>query len=365
MFQWAKNTFQSLRRWFYPIVDDDVVEIENVELAITSDNPKWKFDRQDVEQEGHFFFRGAILDELDTYFIYLRRMRRNDPEAYGLFSQIGIHLLPDQSLTSMIPPSSWLAGDSPSFGAVAFTFSDMDEPGQKKVNIKIAYFQKFGRLLPRVQAAPSSIFLVTYILDDRHDKKIRSGFPISYYCYLDPETKTFRLLREKHLNNWRYPPHLCECVEDSNRIDGDDKTSASVAHQLMCAISNFHEGSASALRITVVKDGLTGAFGIDTKRTAYFFKDRIKVKNAAGATQRIFHSVRAHERKTKSVRLHFRGLRDFMWKGYRIVISMPGLHHPDPMRFTAEATLSDRHRPGFASMKLLGKKIHQNIARAN
>ena len=42
----------------------------------------------------------------------------------------------------------------------------------------------------------------------------------------------------------------------------------------------------------------------------------------------IFHIVRAHVRKTgQKVKFHFRGLREFIWAGYRVSITVPGRDH--------------------------------------
>ena len=84
----------------------------------------------------------------------------------------------------------------------------------------------------------------------------------------------------------------------------------------------------SMIRITATKGKLTATFGVDVKRTSYFFSDRDVVLNAKGSTARIFHIVRPHTRKDGSVvPMHFRGLNQFEWAGHQINITVPGRDH--------------------------------------
>ena len=82
------------------------------------------------------------------------------------------------------------------------------------------------------------------------------------------------------------------------------------------------------IRITATKGKLTAAFGVDIKRTSYFFRDRRSRAQFRGSTTHIFHIVRPHVRKNgKAVPMHFRGLREFEWAGHKIKISVPGRDH--------------------------------------
>ena len=78
----------------------------------------------------------------------------------------------------------------------------------------------------------------------------------------------------------------------------------------------------SMIRIEAMKDKLVATFGVEIKRTAYFFKDRDVTLTASGRRARIFHIVRPQIRLHKEggipVRLHFRGIILFDWAGYKI-----------------------------------------------
>lgn len=84
----------------------------------------------------------------------------------------------------------------------------------------------------------------------------------------------------------------------------------------------------SMIRVAVTKNNLVATFGVEIKRTPYFFKDRDVVLNEHGTKKRIFHIVRPHTRVDgRHVPMHFRGLRDFTWAGYRVSITVPGRDH--------------------------------------
>ena len=86
-------------------------------------------------------------------------------------------------------------------------------------------------------------------------------------------------------------------------------------------------------------------FYVDVKtffRSPYFFKDRDKAVNQNGKTKKIFHIVAAHERSLpdgnkKFVKSHFRGIRKFMWNGYKVNIILNGKHAKSMNSWNADA----------------------------
>jgi hypothetical protein len=91
----------------------------------------------------------------------------------------------------------------------------------------------------------------------------------------------------------------------------------------------------SMIRVTATRNNMSAVFSINERDTRYFFADRDVMTNQKKV---IFHVVKAFARKSgTAVRLHFRGERDFDWNGYRIHISVPGLHHNDPAGFDVAA----------------------------
>lgn len=82
------------------------------------------------------------------------------------------------------------------------------------------------------------------------------------------------------------------------------------------------------ININVAKGDYKCSFSIPQDKWKDFFKDRIKIKTQQGNTKPIFHCVTSHMRdignKLVPVKTHYRGLRHFNWKGYKIAITMPG-----------------------------------------
>jgi hypothetical protein len=104
-----------------------------------------------------------------------------------------------------------------------------------------------------------------------------------------------------------------------------------LANLFIGAAETFEESNYSVVRVSVKKDDLTAVFGVNVKRTSYFFQDRDITLTQRGVKKRIFHIVRAHDRLTRNgvqhVKIHFRGLREFEWAGYKVLITVPGRHH--------------------------------------
>lgn len=115
--------------------------------------------------------------------------------------------------------------------------------------------------------------------------------------------------------------------------------------------------------VSVKKEGERVTFAIPKGLTAAFFKDRIKVTNAAGATRRIIHHVREHERDTSAgattVKEHIRGLSDFDWKGYQCHVTAPRFNGSLSNVFTLAGTETENDAPtqGWVDVSKVGKML--------
>jgi hypothetical protein len=91
----------------------------------------------------------------------------------------------------------------------------------------------------------------------------------------------------------------------------------------------------------------------------YFFQDRDITLTSNGVKQRIFHFVAPHVRKNgTTVKAHFRGIREFDWAGYRVLVTIPGLHHIPLNEFNVGATSEDcvdKDRK-YSTMPEIGKR---------
>lgn len=88
----------------------------------------------DPEQWGQYYFRDAILDQLDVFWVYLKRMKRGDRDSYDLLHQIGIQMVPFSATHNFdkwlggsenVELSPWFRQRRPSFGAIAYGFDDI------------------------------------------------------------------------------------------------------------------------------------------------------------------------------------------------------------------------------------------------
>jgi len=91
--------------------------------------------------------------------------------------------------------------------------------------------------------------------------------------------------------------------------------------------------------VSVKRNGERVTFGVPKELTSRFFKDRDKtVKTASGATKRIIHFVREHDRdvgsKVVSVKEHIRGEADFVWNKYVCHVTAPGFNGKLSTKFT-------------------------------
>lgn len=316
---------------------DPVVAPVVLPVPVPVAKPKPVVDAGEVY--GRFHFRGDILDQLPLYFKYLRRMRRIDPDAYALYSQIGAHIHPVDATWHREESSAWFrAGHRPSFGCVSFCAPDNEHADGKWIGIKFAYFQKFRRWKQGVAPQPTrtgeQIYEVTGYFDEASDKKLgASGVPVQFYVGVSPDG-SIRPLKQREWRKigpavehlWRYPTMLQHWARDNQR------PIENITIGLFLAVAYGIESAETGLRVFARKGGLTASFTIGMERTAYFFRDRDLEINDKGTRKKIFHIVRTHKRIVAGghetyVKSHFRGERRFTWNGARVVITVPGKHH--------------------------------------
>ena len=350
---------------------------------------KRKEEREDTG--GSYYFREDILDKLDGYFHYLRRFKHADPEAYGLFGKVGAAVLPNKTefqraeIDNQLLPPTWNAGDRPGFFA-AFNGDWKDD--DKTFSARFCYFQKFVQAPPTVEQVDGAIYKCVYYHDDRHPQGKKwmrrllrdHGYVTEFWLAVSPDN-TLRLLKERYHESikivhrkphrevsWRpgacrmrYPPALTGWHKDQKERHPDYKVLESVeayAAHLFTFVVHEYELANSGTQVSVRKGELQAVFAIAIERTPYFFKDRDLVVNEKGRRRRIFHIVRPHERivgnKSIMINMHFRGTRVFMWNGYRINITVPGLHHFALPQFDIGVIEDDEEAAGIPVTEIAG-----------
>jgi hypothetical protein len=371
---------------------------------------------------GQFSFRDTILDQLERYFVYLRRMRKHDPGSFDLYSQIGAYIVPYMTnsvgrfngadrlditmsgreieyMRTHCNLSPWFKQKRPAFGCFAYGTDPLSEnreqmkspdPARPHIMIpKFMYFTKYERPSPVIQQVRGGDTYKMTIWWDPADKKLTGyktgGVPTDYAVFVSAdgnEIKILRILetetawvdskrkRNGHKENrkvpikvrsWHYPQFY------NDWADQYGITAQLHLKWLFCSSLEIMEGawSSSMIRVGVTKGDMTGCFGVDVRRMAYFFKDRDITLTETGARRRVFHIVKAHDRVDGSaVKMHFRGEKDFTWAGYDVHITLPGKDHHYLAEFSGGMTDEERAKPGvkYDDMRTLGKAMANDIA---
>ena len=368
---------------------------------------------EDPEKWGQFYFRDAILDQLDVYFTYLKRMKHGDREEYELHRRLGIQIMPGSAINAfsdwrksgeMDELDTWWKENRPSFGAVSYGIDQygLEEESINTVDIspedakllsleanpfpkshgrlacltggdntikspttgemikteliwvpKFIYFTKYKRPPPEIQRiSEGDVYQMTVYWDriDNRSKKWqkthKGGVPHDYAVCVERGTAKVRVLNMliksrialRHRSgrgrgetfyipstHWGVP---LDCLRWA--VGRHDASPEDYLRRVFIETALMYQSSVlgSMVRIEVKKGDLVATFGVEIKRMAYFFKDRDVKLNQLGSTARIFHIVRPHVRKNgTSVKMHFRGLREFEWAGYKVSISVPVRDH--------------------------------------
>jgi len=324
---------------------------------------------------GAFYYFDDVLEMLDSYFYHLARLRKHDRDAFDLYSQVGGQILGQRVLlycNNGLQPE-WLA-TRPAFGAIHIV-GDREPDDGGAFYPKLIYYQKL-KGFENVEPVSGDIYNVS-IFFDRRGEKARGVF--DFYVHVD-SLGSVRLLKQyeqtKHTVGkgrksatlsrceWRIPSGLRSMSERwAKEFDLPGDRVENYAAFIFSLVANARVLATDGVRVDVKKGNLTGVFHVAMERTAYFFKDREKVVSENGVTKRIFHATRAHHRRVKgeirNVRLHFRGLREFSWKGYRVVISVVGLHKANLNEFGAAAKYLEpgQKASDHLTMKEVGSKL--------
>jgi len=307
---------------------------------------------------GVFTHFDDLLDKMDSYFMYLEMLKKDDRNAFDLYSKIGGQIIGSKAFFQAGSINSdWMAS-RPSFGMAHWINADVERgiPGLEKRTItpKLLYFQKVKQA-SYIQKTDNDIYNLVMYYVDSHKPRLRK--PFSWHVELLPDG-TCRALKELSIGymkvgkknpdfvprkQWLLPEALMSLFMEHRREISD-------VHQLssniFAMLANSCWYASYGVRINATHKRMTGVFNVAMDRTAYFFKDRERVVNENGKTCRVFHVTRPHKRvlsngKEIHIKMHFKGLRKFEWMGYQINITVPGLHHADLNSFAAPVEMVD------------------------
>jgi hypothetical protein len=324
---------------------------------------------RETEGYGEFNFRDTILQQLERYFVYINRMRKHDPDAYGFYTQIGATLLPymatnahhrgetltkgDHKKSDTPPLPAWFNAKRPGFGCFAYGIDpetekyelDFKDPLKKKNRVwipKFMYYTKYEQPPPEFQPmAGGDIYSMTVWWDRPHDPKNprNYGVPQTFAVFISKDGTDVRALRQlktkmvsiqkKRKNGsfvipkrgWHFPSIL---EAEEGWAPEEQLVDLFVRSAQKQELAGY-----SMVRVFATKKNMTAVFGVNVHRMAYFFQDRDITLSETGSRKKVFHMVRAFTRKDGAhVPFHFRGERDFTWAGYQIHITVPGKDHP-------------------------------------
>ncbi len=339
-----------------------------------SNAPRQTFD------SGPLYYFGNLLEGMDDYIAALKKLKKYHPDTYDYYSKVGA---PIRSSNKIF--------DKTDLGLSARWRSDIGRPAIAMAHVhgldtKDKIYPVFITLLKLrakegVQFTNGDMYegFIIFKRQSTGEIEVADSFYISVLEggivsilrvikqtqpeRLSKKTRTLKasikgsrkMTSAPATQRWGVPFVLQEFAKEH-------KTSPTrIAEVFFATAALASDRADSGLLVRARKQGVCAAFAIDMLRTPYFFKERLKIKTASGKTKPIFHIVRTHPRKgSKLVKTHFRGLRRFDWLGYRVTISLPGLHHLSQSEWIGQAMMTDD--PMIAGKKMIdmsdaGEKI--------
>jgi len=351
----------------------------------TRNKPKTKAKtiRTNCESSGQFHFKRQILEKLPEYMRYIRRMKKTDLRGYHNYRRLGALITPEAHENSVTALECYVQ-DIPAFGAVLFNIDAKKADDDNVVLVPFVYFTKLINAPKGVEPFDGTVFEVMYFMTNIHKKLQSFSTPLYIGVSHGGDVRALRYARTinttiRHKDAmggtsviktgeiWQHHPYL------EGKWHPDDEPSwvnipklDDRARFVLFSIINMYITGTAGLRIAATKKDLTAVFTIDMLRTPYFFKDRDAVFDpVTGVKKKIFHIVRTHARQLDKKRIfiktHFRGLREFTWGGYKILITVPGWHHADMRDFNVAGYIPDDEEtlPGWISEeKLISSMAH-------
>lgn len=313
-----------------------------------------------------------LLKDLPDYFKVMKAMRKEWLSDYDYFSQVGGQVVDGDCFGEAFDlPTVWKKGYRPAAGMVYIRPYDAPD----RLFVAAITFRKFkwseGIELPK---KGETIYIMNIYYYDKEKSVLKKGIT-SLQFVLAASNDSVRVLRSLHDNgHWRIP-FYCKYLGTS---DGSAAVSYEEGKSRVLKVFHFaigvyiYSGDGILTSCLDPETGIWASFNIPMTRAPYFFRERVKVAAESGRTAPIFHSVKPHERiigETKiNVRFHFRGLREFVWHGFKVKISVAGWHHSDLRDFSASAVdvpIGERKKRGWLYDREVAAKFRHHIMNAN
>ena len=302
-----------------------------------------------AEPTASYVHIGDILDRLDDYFHWMRKLRFAAPDFYDLYSRIGGVVLPENALLLINKPRiSGGPADWPAFMASSFPEHEEGDE-QERIYAKLVCFRKI-KSGAYVQGGSLTAYEGLLLYTTRKEKL---RYPMTFYVGVGDDGSVVPLRMpvtvKQHVRGRRggstinhrrvqYPSGLMSVAKERG-MTAKEWASQTFYATLSAAIDAEKGG-----QVMAEKMGVTARFSVPLDRLPYFFRDREYRSGSRRA--KIFHYVGEHERRiakgVTTVRAHYRGARRFVWNGYSIAITVPDFHHPSLSRFGATSWDEDQ-----------------------
>jgi hypothetical protein len=342
----------------------------------------------------HRFTLADLLPMLNDYFASFRYLRRCDRQAYAYYSRVGLPLHPYKgSLWRVELDDPPLIKDPASlpmcFGSYNPVPRDEDRTAQYQMP-HVTYM--FRHKTAVVAAAPDMIVyqVVEWYTRRPWAERGLAKKNVGFYWYLGIGSDGFcRALPFRWFSQYRTNRQktytesyfgipgglveMAECAKSGGALKEPSNRSLvdRWAHLWFSCVRALSMGALDGVQVSFRRDGMTARVGIPLQQVSDFFRDRELTGGVGNRRGKIFHSVAAHERhmadgRTVAVGEQFRGIREFDWKGYRVLITVPGMHHPAVEGLATDAydeELLDK-RKGI-DMPALGRKVARRVWQDN
>jgi hypothetical protein len=338
----------------------------------------------DPGQTGEFYFRDDVLDKLDHYMIYVRRLRRKHPDAYASYTKLGGSIIPTPTMIEYLDVPSWFCQTLPSFCctslAVGKSFEERDAK-EGRYSPRFIMLTKNANRPTKVQyvANVAAYYTVMVYFAVRTAKSPSAILEYPIALLKDGSAVACRSLVESYQNikskkgsmliegvRWGFHGAFHDWGAEQSPPVSAEKVMTKV---FTAAASAYERQNSSVIRVAARKGGDVACFALNVLRTPSFFKDRQVTIDGNGVSKRIFHITRTHPRtladgRVIPIKTHFRGLRNFMWNGYEINISVPGKHHANTAEFDLGSYDRDelKSTKGYLTVNQMGDAIQQHIS---
>lgn len=310
-----------------------------------------------------------VLLGLEDYFAIFRRLKKINPGAYAYFRRVGTPLC----LNAYTVRTSHLFGLKPIIDPAGLpSYLGLFKPRSKEehrddiindrptLGLDFSLYEKRRRNVAVAAPWKWTLFDHTEVSLDRGNftKAERRKWPcigdwaFHYYIGVAADGAVtalpMQINRHQTLPNggsvthseFRVPPGLKDmCTKPGTTVD------LLVAIEF-AALRAFAASALSGVQLHVRREKEVARFGIPLSCVRSFFRDR----DREGKRRRpLMHLVPGYQylRNNREVVVgeHLRGTRRFCWRGYDILLTAPGIHHPSPEGLTAETLHDDDLEP--------------------